>query len=384
MIDRIISRKVAASKKSLLLLGPRQTGKSTLVHSLKPDLEINLFRESEFLAFSANSSELEQRVSATNPTSVFIDEVQRLPSVLNTVQVLADEAARERRSLKFFLTGSSARKLKRAQANLLPGRILLYHLGPLTAGELGDRFNARRAMEVGTLPEPYLEEDRSLAEKLLETYAGTYLKEEIQLEALSRKLEGFSRFLMVVAGAAGGALDFSKLAQQARVSRTSTVRYFEILEDTLIATRILPYPDATQADMVKHPRLYFFDCGVLNGLLGNFSASADRIGKLFENLVASQLRAAAAAHDEKLELYTFRTRGGLEIDFIARLNNVTWAIEAKATANVHDSDAKALATARPYLSTDVRFVIVIPEGARRRLKSGVEVMPLSAFLREIV
>lgn len=382
MLDRIIQETIRAAKKSVLLIGPRQTGKTTLVHAVRPDLEINLAREAEFLTFSANPSELEQRIGMRQAKTIFLDEVQRLPSLLNTVQALVDEAKRDGRAIKFLLTGSSVRKLKRGDANLLAGRILQYHLGPLAAAELGDTFDVRRALELGTLPEPYLEDDRMLAEKILETYGGTYLKEEIQAEALSRKLEGFSRFIMVAAAASGGWLDYSKLAQRSRVSRTSTVRYFELLEETLLATRIFPYPDAPRADLVKHPKLYFFDCGVLNGLLGNFVASADRIGNLFEHLVISQLQTLAMANDRKIEIHTFRTRGGLEVDFIVKMGKHTWAIEAKATVNVSERDADGLEAASSHLPSDARRVIVTIGGAPRRLRSGVEVLPLPALLME--
>jgi len=197
MIDRLLGRVIARSPKSVLLLGPRQTGKSTLVLDLRPDMVINLARESEFLTFAANADELEERIRSEAPGTVLIDEVQRLPSLLNTVQALLDEAKRAKKPLKFFLTGSSARKLRRGQANLLPGRVLCYRLGPLTSAEIGPDFSARRAMELGTLPEPYLEPERAAAEKLLASYSGTYLREEIQAEALSRNLEGFSRFLAI-------------------------------------------------------------------------------------------------------------------------------------------------------------------------------------------
>ena len=178
MIDRSLGRHLSRTTKSILLLGPRQTGKSTLLASLKPDLTINLARETEFLVFAGNPAELEDRARAVRPSTIFIDEVQRLPALLNTVQAMLDDAKLERGRLRFFLSGSSARKLRRGQANLLPGRVLSYRLGPLTCGEIGAGFDARKAMQVGTLPEPYLEPDRAAAEKLLTSYAGTYLRED--------------------------------------------------------------------------------------------------------------------------------------------------------------------------------------------------------------
>jgi len=383
MVDRLLAKTLADATKSFLVLGPRQTGKSTLIQSLAPDLEINLARESEFLTFSTNPGELEQRLDASAATTVFIDEVQRLPSLLNTVQALIDDAKRAGEARRFFLTGSSARKLRRGQANLLPGRLLTYSLGPLASVELEGGVDVGRALRFGTLPEPYLERDEHVAAKLLASYAGTYLKEEVQAEALARNLQGFSRFLSVAAASSGQLLDFSKLAQRARVSRTSTMRYFELLEDTLLASRIAPYPDAGGAELVKHPRYFFFDVGVWNGLLANFVASVDRIGSLFEHLVVSQLQATAAAYDAHQEIFTFRTRGGLDVDFIVRAAGVTWAIEAKATSNVTDRDAAGLVAARAYLPGEVRGVIVTPAGPSRRLASGIRVLGLADLLAEV-
>ncbi len=384
MIARSIATRLKNARKSVLLLGPRQTGKSTLVHSLNPELTVNLARESEFLAFSANPSAIEERISAVRPVTVFVDEVQRLPTLLNTIQALIDDAKRSGVPLKFFLTGSSARKLRRGQANLLPGRILLYEMGPLTTAELGSDFNVRRALELGTLPEPYLEPDRATAEKQLESYAGVYLKEEVQAEALSRNIEGFSRFLTVAAASSGRILDLSKLSQRARVSRTSTLRYFEMLEDTLLVHRLTPFPNAPRADLVKHPKIYFFDPGVLNSLLGNFSASPDRIGSLFEHLVVSQLRAAAMARDVKLDIHTFRTRGGLVVDYIVSKGDATWAIEAKTAANIQVRDSDSLVAAKTYLPRRTRMIIVVPGGSPRRLANGVDILPLAKLVAEIV
>jgi uncharacterized protein len=381
MLDRLLTRSLKTTSKSVLLLGPRQTGKSTLLLELKPDMAINLADESEFLAFAANPRELVQRLSARKVATVLIDEVQRLPNLLNTVQALLDDAKRAGRTLKFLLSGSSARKLRRGQANLLPGRVLTYRLGPLACAEIGAGFDPRRAMERGTLPEPYLEPDRAAAEKLLTSYAGTYLKEEIQAEALSRNLEGFSRFLQVAAASSGQSLDFSKLAQKSRVSRTSTLRYFEALEDTLLVHRLEPFPEAKGADLVKHPRFFFFDSGVLNGLLGTFAASADRVGNLFEHTVVSQLMATAAALDQDIGLHTFRTRGGLEVDFIVRFGNALWAVEAKATSHPSDRDAAGLVAAKSYLPKGTKRVIVVPQSPPRKLENGIDVLALADLLQ---
>ena len=184
------------------------------------------------------------------------------------------------RAIKFYLPGSSARKLRRGQANLLPGRIFAFELGPLCSAELDYELRVLHALKYGCLPEPYLSKSSVFCEKFLSTYSGVYLKEEIQAEALTRNLEGFGRFIMSAAQQSGLVLDFSKLAKQARIERKICSRFYEILEDTLIVTRLEVF-DRTSADVTKRPKFYFFDTGVLNGLLGNFLASNDRKGILF-------------------------------------------------------------------------------------------------------
>ncbi|MBU6154608.1 MAG: AAA family ATPase [Bdellovibrionales bacterium] len=214
------------SPKSVLILGPRQTGKSTLIESLSPELTINLNDESTFLDFQSNPAQLNEVLEAQKPRTVFIDEIQRHPSLLNTIQVILD--TQKKRAPKFYLTGSSARKLKRGQANLLPGRIFAYQMGGLSAAELDYKLNVKKSLKFGTLPEPYLHANEAFITKHLATYAGTYLKEEIMAEALTRNLDGFSRFLHSAAKSAGLILDFSKLSKQAKIERKLCSRFYEI------------------------------------------------------------------------------------------------------------------------------------------------------------
>jgi uncharacterized protein len=296
MIPRLIAAAIKKSPKSVLLLGPRQVGKSTLILDLRPDLVINLNDDETYLYFKSNPGELRERLAALNGIkTVFIDEVQRHATILNTVQTIIDD--KNVKAPKFYLTGSSARKLKRGQANLLPGRLFSYELGPLCAAELNYELDLPTALKYGSLPEAYLSDSDSFREKLLKTYSGVYLREEIQAEALTRNLDGFSRFVVSAAQYSGSAVDYSKLAKHAKIERKACSRFYEILEDTLIASRLEVF-DRTNADIIKRPRFYFFDTGVLNGLLANFSASNDRKGMLFEHMVVNQVIASAKARDE--------------------------------------------------------------------------------------
>jgi len=380
---RTLGPLLARSKKSVLLLGPRQTGKSTLMASLAPHLSINLAHEATYLEFARNPRELEERLAATprprGLRSIFIDEIQRLPSLLNTIQALLD--APDGR-LRFLLTGSSARKLRRGQANLLPGRIHTYALGPLTSGELGHRLDVRDALATGTLPGILADPDVESRRKTLRAYAATYLREEIQAESLTRNLEGFARFLGIAAEWSGHHLDLSKLAAAAQVPRQSTVRFFEILEDTLIVRRAEPFARSPTRRLVQHPKFFFFDVGVRNGLLGNFTTSADRIGSLFEHLVFSQLAASAAAYDRDVRLSSYRTEHGGEVDVVVELDRRTWAIELKASRTVGATDLRGLASFRQfYVRPHESRVWYL--GDVTRVVDGVTVQPWQEGLREM-
>lgn len=379
LIRRGLASQLRASRRSVLLLGPRQTGKSTLIRGLGPDISINLARETEYLEFARNPGELEQRLAASTARTVFIDEVQRLPSLLNTIQALLDERPGRWR---FLLTGSSARKLRRGQANLLPGRVHQYRLGPITAAEAGYALDTRQAMSTGTLPGILTDADPADRRRTLASYAATYVREEVQAEALARNLEGFSRFIFVAAAAASSFLDLSHLSRDAGVPRQSAVRYFEVLEDTLLVLRAEAFTRSARRRLVLHPRTFFFDNGVLNGLLGGFDVTADRSGSLFENLLAGQLVHSAHARGEELRLSTYRTANGAEVDFIAEYGGTLWAIEAKASANVGRTDLAGLHSFAEFYGRPHRSVVATTGGTPRKV-DGVDVLPWQDLLREM-
>jgi len=380
MVQRLLAQSIKETSKSVLLLGPRQTGKSTLLSSLRPDLTINLARENEFLRYSSDIDLFSNQIEGSNAKLIFVDEIQRIPGLLNTVQAIIDES-KGRQSIRFLLSGSSARKLRRGQANLLPGRVLSYQMGGLCLRELNYSVDTARALKLGFLPEPYLESKFSEAEKLLSSYSATYLREEIQAEALSRNIQGFARFLTTMAAVAGQIVDFSKIANRAKVPRSSCVRFTEILEDTLIAERVMVFEGAEEADTIRHPKLYFFDVGVLNGLLDNFSVSADRIGLLFEHLVYSQIRNSALAHDQPVSIQYFRTRHGVEVDFIVTIGRKVWAIEAKA-GEAHESDLTGLKAFRDYYPQVHQCVLVSPREKRRK-KDGILICDWVSMIQEM-
>lgn len=374
MYSRHLLPVLQRSTRSALLLGPRQVGKSTLMRALQPDLEINLAHEPTYFAFASDPTELEARLDALAPAklrTVFIDEIQRLPALLNTIQSLLD---RPRHGWRFLLTGSSARKLRRGEANLLPGRIHSYRMGPLVSAECEHRLPTLDVLAHGTLPGILSESDLRDREKTLSTYAAIYLREEVQAENLSRSLEGFARFLSAIGEWAGAHLDLAKVAQAAQVPRQSAGRWFEVLEDTLLVMRADAFAKSATRRLVQHPKFFFFDNGVLNGLLGNFGVSADRIGRLFEHLLFDQIVHSAAAFDQAVRVSTWRTEHGAEVDFIVERGGELFAIEAKASRTVGAGDLRGLARFEAYAGRRVRSMVWYLGREPKRIH-GVEILP---------
>jgi predicted AAA+ superfamily ATPase len=380
MISRIVEKSMLAYRKSVLLLGPRQVGKSTLAQALGPDLVINLANEIEYLAHASDAALLQQKVSAKGVSTILIDEVQRLPSILNTVQYLIDNNP----NLKFYLTGSSARKLKRGQANLIPGRVMNMYLGPLVSKECHYEVDTKRALELGLLPGVYVNEHQEEAKQILLAYASNYLKEEIKAEALVRDLPAFSRFLQVSTGFVADFIDQTKLAKLAKISRHLVNNYYEVLEDTLIAQRLYAFPEEFHdEDLVKHPKFYYFDNGVYNGLLQNFTASDDRKGKLAEQLIFNQLKIAAQALNRQLNIYHYRTRRGKEVDFIAMLDGEIIAIEVKSSDRLIDEDFTGLHYFKDSMGKKNPRLVLWHMGTLNENRGDVEVRPWQQGLKEI-
>lgn len=348
--------------------------------TLKPDLTLNLAHEPTYLEFLRDPTQLEQRLAVLRrPATVLIDEVQRLPSVLNTLQVLLDDS---RARLTFYLTGSSARKLKRGHANLLPGRIHVFHLSPLSSSELDYKMDTAKALAYGTLPGIWSETDNSTREKTLRSYASTYLREEVQAENLARNLEGFTRFLYHAAAVSGQFLDLAKLSSLAQISRQTAIRFFEVLEDCLLVRRIEPFSKSAARRLVQHPRFLFFDGGVLNGLLGNFEVSADRIGSLFEQLVLNQIMNEAAGRDLDLRFSSYRTEHGAEVDLIVESGKTLCAIEIKSATSLGAGDLRGLKSFQDYLGK-THHPMVFYRGTVRKQLNGINIWPWQEGLREL-
>lgn len=379
MYNRIIASQIVKSKKSILLLGPRQVGKSTLIRSLKPDLEINLANEAIYFDLVTNIENFQRQIEASSARTIFVDEIQRIPRLTNTIQYLVDK----NKKLKFYLTGSSARKLKRGKANLLPGRILEFFLGPLSALELQDDWNESEVLKYGSLPELTNMKSEGEKKRFLKSYSNLYLKEEIMAESLVRQIEGFVRFLSSAAVDSGKYLDFSKLSKKSKVPRQSVVRNFEILEDTLIARRVENDPeiDTEKIDLVKHPRFYFFDLGITNALKGSFDIGPDRIGLLYETLVYNQIVNTAYSKNLDFDIYNFRTRGGYEVDFILRIEDQRMAIECKSTPSIGTHDLSSIKRINEFYPKAKKFVLY--RGTKELKEGNIWILPLKTFLKQL-
>jgi predicted AAA+ superfamily ATPase len=366
-----------------LLLGPRQVGKSTLLAQLQPDLTINLAQLSAFRDYVSQPERLEHELLAApaHIRTVFIDEVQRVPVLLDGIQALIDAGPRR---FRFLLSGSSARKLRRGQANLLPGRIILHNLHPLLASELGPDFDLDRVLAHGTLPGIYSEPDPILRAQELMSYADAYLREEVQAESLVRDIGGYARLLDFVAACSGRIVNLNALSRDAAVSYETARRYLQILEDTLVLVCIPAWSGSDRASLVAHPKVLLFDLGVRNALLRRplDRPLEDERGLLLEHLVGLELQRRTRDLWPDLRVFHFRTRSGAEVDYILEVGRELWAIEVKAARRVNRIDLRGLSAFKERAGRAVRSIVVYL-GPRKQQFEGTEVIPLVEFLAQL-
>lgn len=378
MLDRIVGARLKATKKSVLVLGARQVGKTTLVQTLPLQKAINLADESIYFAYAKDPARLIREIKTmAKPGLVAIDEVQRVPRLLNSVQLLIDENP----SRRFILTGSSARKLKRGQANLLPGRIVLEYVDPLMVREIGEGFDLERALQVGCLPGVYL--DKECGADVLETYAMTYLREEVQAEAVVREIGAYSRFLDVAAQASGQWINYTKLASDSEIPKETIRRFFSILEDTLLAFCIKPFrPRNSSRRVSQRDRYLFFDIGVRNALLGlhRHSLSPTERGSLFEQFIILQCAYVNRAMHKGWKLSSYRTETGAEVDLVIETPKTLIGVECKSGKNVRESDLSGLRSLESIAHLPIRKYIVYLGQERQLFSKGEIAIPYRDFL----
>lgn len=383
MFERVLRSRLKSGKRSVLVLGPRQVGKSTLLGSLEPDLTVNLASPAEFRDYATHPERLEYELRAADSDVriVFIDEVQRVPALLDLVQVFLDERPRR---FRFLLSGSSARKLRRGHANLLPGRVHVHYLHPLLACEIGSRFDLDRALAHGTLPGIYSESDVNTREADLRSYVDVYLREEVQAEALVRDIGGYGRLLELIAASSGRILNINSLCRDAGLSYETARRYVQVLEDTLLMFRIPAWSGSDRASLVSHPKLFLFDLGVRNALLRRplDKPLDDERGLLLEHLIAYELQRRLGSSLPRAALYYYRTRHGVEVDYVLEVDRELWAIEVKASRRVDRGALKGLASFSEH-ARRVKRQLVVFLGSRKQLINGVDILPLHRFLEEL-
>ena len=369
-VPRLLDLPRLLEKRSHFLFGPRQTGKTSLVrHSLKEAKVYDLLDTSVFLVLSRNPGRISEELGPRD-SIVVIDEIQRLPILLNEVHRLI-----ESRGVRFLLTGSSARKLRRGGINLLGGRARIKNLHPLTWKELGDQFDLGRAMDRGLLPSIYFSDDPRAD---LLAYAGTYLQQEIIAEGTIRNVSAFSRFLKVAAHCNATIVNFTNVANDAQVARTTVYEYFEILKDTLVLHELPAWRKTKKRKPFASSKYYFFDVGVAGSLQGRaFGPGTPEFGEAFETYLMHEL-SSHADYVSGEALGYWRSKSGFEVDFI--LGDHT-AVGVKAKENVSPQDLRSLrALAEEKMLK--RYLCVSLE-RRPRTVEGITVLPFKTFLEAL-
>jgi len=366
-------------RESFFLWGPRQSGKTTLLRENYPDVPwIDLLKSEEYRRYLAHPEYLRQELEAagTSPeTQVVIDEVQKVPALLDEVHWLM-----ENRGLRFALCGSSARKVRRGAANLLGGRAFRYELHGLCAVELDSDFHLDRILNHGYLPPMYQAADPG---RMLEAYVADYLKEEVAAEGLVRNLPVFSEFLDIAALSDGELVNFSNIARECGVSSHTAKSYFGILEDTLLGRWLPAYRKRPKRRVIQAPKFYFADVGTVNRLArrGKLLPGSELFGKAFENWVCHELTAFISYRQVDADLTYWRLASGIEVDFV--VGDMRLAVEAKAGSNIsshHLKGLRSLAEDHPEVG---RRIVVCREPKARKTDDGIEILPVETFIRRL-
>ncbi len=377
MISRLLE---LPQKRSFFVFGPRQTGKSTLIRSSFAASKIRVYdflKTDEYHRILAQPEIFREEVQSrpSQITHILVDEVQRIPDVLNEVHCLLESP----NSPHFILSGSSARKLKRANANLLGGRAWTLKLFPLTHLELGQLFQLTKALEFGTLPSIYLEGDREAAKEYLKSYVETYLKEEIEAEALVRTSGVFLRFLFQASHENGKIINYSTIARETGTTHVTVKEYYQILEDTLVGFFLFPFHKSNRKRLARHPKFYFFDTGVQRALTKKLSLDlipgTIEFGDQFETWVINETMRIASYLKKDFEFSYFRTERGAEVDLVIETpKNQLLGIEIKSSTNPNASDFRSGFKAIKEICPQIRPICVC-RAPHARKQEGVEILP---------
>ena len=370
-IHRRLELSRLAARKSLFLFGPRQTGKTALVrHTLPQARHYDLLDGDVFLTLSRRPAQLAEELGA-NERLVVLDEIQKLPALLDEVHRLI-----EQKQVRFVLTGSSARKLRRGGVNLLGGRAPSRTLHPFTFHELGAAFDLTKALDRGLLPSVYFS---TSPREDLRAYAGTYLKEEIAAEALTRNVPAFSRFLEVAALSHGTMLNYAAVASDAQLPASTVREYFHILEDTLIARPLPSWTRSRTRKAIGTAKHYFFDSGVARHLQhrSGLARRSPEFGEAFETFILHEL-STYLDYTEAMPLGYWRSASGFEVDFV--LADKT-AIEVKAKTPIGERDLRGLRALKEEAL--LKHYVLVSQEPRPRTVDGIRILPWQDFLGEL-
>ena len=375
MLPRILK----APEQSFFLMGPRGSGKSTWLRATFPDAHvIDLLAEDTYQRLLASPGLFADELRAlTSARWVIVDEVQRLPGLLNEVHRFIEE-----KRLRFVLCGSSARKLKRADVNLLAGRALRRSMHPFVPEELGAHFDLDETLRFGLLPIVW---DSTAKSETLAAYAQLYLKEEIQAEALVRNLPGFARFLPLAALFHGQTVNVTNIAREAGVARTTVAGYLDILEETLLCFRLPAYEAKLRVRERKLPKWYWCDPGIVRAMKrATGGVAPEERGALFEGMVAQLLRAYKDYRGLCDDMYYWAPSGRseTEVDFLLVQGAELVAVEVKSGNTFAEGWCKGL-RAIAQLEGLRRRIIVYPRGPVLRTKDGIEVIPFQHFADQL-
>ena len=375
MEQKNYKRLLQQNNESYFLFGPRGTGKTTWLKMNYPDaLVIDLLSTSAYVSYSANPERLLELIDG-NPDKklIIIDEVQRVPTILTLVHKIIEE----KRGIQFILTGSSSRKLKRTGVDLLAGRALLKKCHPFLANELGKDFNLTFALQKGMLP---LVVDSKQPSEVLDTYISLYLREEIQNEGLTRNIGNFARFLEAISFSHGSLLNIAEVSRECQVERKTVEGYITILEDLMLAYRIPVFTKRAKRKLISHNKFYFFDSGVFHSIRpkGMLDRTDEIDGQSLEGLVLQHLIGWNDYSQKENKIFFWRTKSGVEVDFIIYGETEFCAIEIKNSNKIHSNDLKGL---KKFKEDYPEATLLLLYRGKDKIKKGeVLCLPANEFL----
>ena len=368
---------LSTTKQSAFIFGPRGTGKTYWLQSnFRDALVFDLLDSATYTELLGDPSLLAARIPSGHRDWVIIDEVQKVPALLNEVHRLI-----EKKRYKFILTGSSARSLRKKGVNLLAGRALTYHMHPLTAAELADDFCLEKALSRGLLPMAYQTE---VPTHYLATYVETYLKEEVMQEALTRNISLFARFLVTASFSQGEVLNYTAIAREIGTQRQTVSQFFDILDDLLIAIRLPVFKKRAKRKLIAQNKFYYFDVGVFSSLRpkGPLDSAEELQGPGLETLFLQHLRALNDYHFLQYEIFYWRTRSKLEVDFILYGISGLLAFEVKNTTRLTVKDFKGLKAFKADYPAAQCFMIY--RGSREYFEHDIKVYPITTILPKLL